>query len=1629
MTPHQHFGLHRIRQLGSDSHFACDFQTLLVIQPARLEDSLEQQFEESSTPAGSLTYALTLVCEPCPIGLHLHGAFDSKCIPKAAAERLLSQMGQVLTSLIFEGHHKIDVLRTDDKNTLVTWQRDPLQPDDGRVEDQILSFAQQAPEARAVDAWDGTLTFDELEEKSAILADDFKRHGMGPGMMVPVCFEKSVWYIAVLLAVMRTGAAFVPIDPAGPVKRVQAILAATKSFCLLTSVSQAGPSRAKVPAEMVVYRIPLDLSGGRLTEPDPLWGEPVLPVEALYVLFTSGSTGVPKGVIVTHAAMKASLQSHGSRLGLSKSSRVLQFSSHTFDVSLLEILTTLSFGGCICIPSDDDRLDRLSGYIREADVNFAILTPSVARIISPATAPGLRTLALAGEGWGQEIIEVWGSSVRLFNAYGPTEATILSIIGEVDAHHFRANNIGSGCGALCWITSPADPSLLVPIGSVGELLLEGPILAWGYLDDELKTREAFIDPPAWRYELSSLGAPPCRSTLYRTGDLARYEEDGSITYVGRLDSQIKIRGQRVELSEIEHHILASGLVQNVMVSVFKNDLVSVVSLKSASHSSGLSSSGSICRVPDNDCDAALRICETIREDLVHKVPEYMVPRLWVPVIALPLSSSAKVARKVVNEWLASQEPKHLTERIHQTMTDSLQSDATISAVEGKIQRVWMDALQLPEHRITLDATFAGLGGDSIIAMLVVAKLRTLGLSATMRDILQTRSIRELASRMDFTATIDSPLDPEQLHTLFDLTPIQRFFFDFFPQGANHFNQSILVRVARHFKYEQWITAVHTLVQHHSMLRARFSNVDGRFQQRITDDVEGSCHIMFHALRSMDTSAINQALARREESIDVVNGPVCAVEIFNFAQDQIIFITAHHLIMDFVSQRIILRDLEDLLAGSNLSATLPLSFQAWAQAQIDYGSRLVLPPVAVLPHLEDVPLANLNYWGIASMTNLYGDSTSRVVEFNETVTSSLMGPANRAFDTELIELFIAALLHSFVDAFEDRSPPAVFNEGHGREPWDTRLDPSSTVGWFTTITPIALPASSSPRNFDDTVRRTKDIRRAIPANGFEYFMSRFCSEAGSSAFRDHAPVMEILLNYAGIFNEADQHSSIFSSLAPEEQQQPTYNDINLQLKRFALFDVYALIANGRLSFTFAYSPSLDHQGRIATWITNFQHLLGTASSSLPKRSPERTLSDLPRARLDYQELGRLDKDIRPSLYPALVDDVWECSSTQAMMLRAQLLGSRFFSPYFVWEITGKTCAHLQRSRLSEAWRLVVARHSVLRSVFTNQLSSRGIFHQIILAGSPLSINWVFAAEGESAIEALRHLRPLPFDDMHLPYRLTACEDADSRILCRLDISHALIDHVAINIIFSDLIASYGGNSVNIDRPALGFGDYIAYSHLHAPEKGTLYWQECLHEARPCLLNREHQQTCQGILSSKTVPVDAPVLKYFCATLNITSASFFQACWALLLQHYLGTDDVLFGYIASNRGLSIPGIDKMVGPLISVLPRRLHLPRTSSSLAERVQTLAKNINDRLHDDLEYHLSAASAMEEVVRRDGAARDLLFPFDTAVNFRNGSSAVDPVSSDSPLSFKLLDAQDPMPLSMIRRQIPSSISIIGVLI
>ena len=520
----------------------------------------------------------------------------------------------------------------------------------------VFAQARATPHAPAICARDIDLTYAQLDDLSRKLAQVFMSKSIGRGVLVPICFRKCGYAVVTILAILRAGGAIVPIDPAHPKDRILTILQKT------SQVVAASPETAGLFESLDVTVVTVSPSLVESVENSETvdFRDRVGPDDPAIVLFTSGSTGVPKGIMQEHASVCSNCAAHGTALGMGTgaTSRVFQYAAFTFDVSMMDIFTTLTRGGCVCVPSDEDRLSNLVPTLNDLRTTWAFFTPSVASLLHPEELPHLHTICLGGEAVTQDVLDRWArSGARVQQCYGPAECGVV-VAGENQAGDLPAN-FGSFFGAArCWLVRPDDHDRLVPVGAPGELLVEGPTLARGYLGDPERTTATFIEDPAWAQgvpESASSHRPSRR--MYKTGDVLRLHPDGRVTFLGRKDFQLKVRGQRVEVGEVEHHLgthprLELSMVLGPKAGPFERALVGVAQPR-ALPSRSTSAANEIRLLTLEEMRQAQCDPAQIFRFLGSKVPGYMVPTHWLFVEKMPLSASAKIDRKAIAAWITT----------------------------------------------------------------------------------------------------------------------------------------------------------------------------------------------------------------------------------------------------------------------------------------------------------------------------------------------------------------------------------------------------------------------------------------------------------------------------------------------------------------------------------------------------------------------------------------------------------------------------------------------------------------------------------------------------------------------------------------------------------------------------------------------------------------------------------------------------------------------------------------------------------------------------------------------------------------------------------------------------------------
>ncbi|KAK7991221.1 Nonribosomal peptide synthetase 13 [Apiospora saccharicola] len=748
MIPHEQAGLSVIRQINPEAQQACQFQTLLVIQPqeqnvAKDDDPTslfvsEAEHGKSASNAFD-SYALTLICT---LGANrevlLEFRFDSQVISRDTVDRMSRHFEHLLQGLCSSALDETllgDVSPTTDQDLdqIWKWNAEAFESVDGCVHDLITEAARRHPGATAVIAWDGELTYDRLDEVSSAIASHLVELGVKRNTIVPLCFEKSMYVPLAVLGVLKAGAAVLLLDSTLPESRLQVIVQQVDPVVILSSVtneglaSQLGGSGTKT----VVLGPDSSFMTASVSQLPHIQFDPS---DLLYAVFTSGSTGTPKGCLMEHRNFTSATahQQHAIQ-PLSTISRLYDFASYSFDAAVLGILRTLLAGAMLCIPSEQDRKGDLENSIKRFGTTDIYLTSSTARLVDPERIPTMRNIYLAGEVVTGDDVSRWTPHANTFVGYGPAECTVGTVWYQVPNNSTdiipSPLPIGKGAGASTWIVNPKSSERLVPVGAVGELYLEGP----------LKTSAVFIQDPSWLLRGSPDGRTPGRrGRLYKTGDLVQYSEtDGNLVFVGRKDTQVKLRGQRIELGEVEHHIRQYLSQRFPAITAVAEVVVPAVTKRAALVA--------FVQLPHADWPRFQESTADMEEALQQCLPTYMVPSAYVPVELIPLAVSGKTDRKRLREMGASLTLEQLDGGGHNS--DGQDDKKPVTESELRLQELWVSVLRVPADKIRADSSFLRLGGDSITAMRLTALARRRGISLTVPNILQKPKLCEMAKTM------------------------------------------------------------------------------------------------------------------------------------------------------------------------------------------------------------------------------------------------------------------------------------------------------------------------------------------------------------------------------------------------------------------------------------------------------------------------------------------------------------------------------------------------------------------------------------------------------------------------------------------------------------------------------------------------------------------------------------------------------------------------------------------------------------------------------------------------------------------------------------------------------------------
>jgi amino acid adenylation domain-containing protein len=765
-SPALQYGLVGLRTVNDAAKRAARFTTLINFRTPTDQgtDYVSTELDIHGEYEPHLPYGLGISLVWNGKGLTIETLHDPDIVCERQTRRLLRQFEHVLGLLLQMPAGTrlgaLPLLNAHDRREMIGWNRLSTGPADQTLHQLFRGRSRSQPDAPAVRGPDGNLTYAMLDRKSDAVARGLRSRGVGREDAVALVFGKSVWAIVAQLGVLKSGGVCVPIDPAFPAARKQTILSGSGAAVVLT-----GTPFHELPSEWTgtVWVLggdddeQLDLGEAanghhHQAAENANNDDGVSPSQAAFILFTSGSTGAPKGHILEHRNLVSSLTAIGKAMSLNRDTRMLQFAAYVWDMSIAEMHGTLLAGGCVCVPSDEARESAVAAYIAADRVNTAIFTPTVLRLLTPREAP-LATIMSIGEPVDLESADMWAAAgCRFFNAWGPSETACVSAMAELTPESPYRGNIGRPLASALWLVDPrdADAGRLVPVGAVGEIVVEGPGVARGYLNAPQLTAASFIDPPSWAPSRRG----PARK-MYRTGDLARYNPDGSLQYVGRQDNQVKVNGQRVELGEVEKALGSCDGVRHALCVAqalrgqgSRKSLVAVVVLDSPRPQAHQA----LRELSAEHAPLVSHTLERLHELLSGRLPSYMVPSVWKVVEDFPRTTSLKLDRSAIKKWLLAQLASGGDGSGGAEGADTDKLTDPISPTEVCLRAAWADALGLLEAEIGRESSFIRLGGDSILAIKVATLCRKQGLRVSVATLLRSRSLAEVAEN---TAPIEA----------------------------------------------------------------------------------------------------------------------------------------------------------------------------------------------------------------------------------------------------------------------------------------------------------------------------------------------------------------------------------------------------------------------------------------------------------------------------------------------------------------------------------------------------------------------------------------------------------------------------------------------------------------------------------------------------------------------------------------------------------------------------------------------------------------------------------------------------------------------------------------------------------
>jgi amino acid adenylation domain-containing protein/non-ribosomal peptide synthase protein (TIGR01720 family) len=1038
---------------------------------------------------------------------------------------------------------------------------------------------QRTPHHIALEFADNVMPYCELDEKSNQVAAYLREQGVKPNTLVGVLTSRSFETIINVMGVLKSGGAYVPIDPEYPGERRDYIYKDAGCRLLLEPDIYVKENLARYPADPVAnVNILQDLA---------------------YVIYTSGSTGRPKGVVITHQEAANTIIDINQKYQVNETDRILGISSMCFDLSVYDVFGALSTGArLVLIPTQKD-IDVLFEALDTKKITFwnsvpAILDMVVKSLEEDYLNPYLKRALLSGD-WIPLTLPAATRkhfpNCEAISLGGATEGSIWSIYYPIKETRKEWKSIPYGYPLANQAFYVLNGQLqLCPVGVPGDLYIGGVGVAEGYINDVEKTSNAY-------YYHHDFGR------IYRTGDQGVFHNEGYIEFLGRKDHQVKIRGYRVELGEIESCLLEHELVKSAIVL----ERINHVSPGARYLCAYIVLNGTGDNKDDQVPESALN---DLKGFLSQKLPNYMVPSFFIPLPEFPLTANGKIDHKRLPDPEAS------------NLDTPSQYISPRNPIEEKQAEIWSTILN--RHQISINDNFFMIGGDSIKAIQVATRLKRDGYKVELRNFFRFPTIAELTP---YIKRLSSPADQSLVTGTIPLTPIQEYFFEKVKRDPHHFNQALMLFTPQRFETEILQVAFQKLQEHHDALRITIREEKAETVQTINGpDHPLSLEVYdYRQLPGARSEAIKKLETKANEiqaSIDLPKGPLMKLGLFHLDNGDYLLVVIHHLVIDGVSWRILLEDFEIAyrLAQEGKEIQLALkttSFKEWAQQLYRYAnSKEFLKERTHWEELQQTAVSPLpKKQGTQKQKSLLKDSRGQSFELSLQDTEKLLNQVNRAYNTEINDILLVGLslaLHRWAGM----ENALVALEGHGREEIIEGIDITRTIGWFTSFYPVILDMKNAA-DISQMIKTNKDMLRRIPNKGIGYGILKYLTAPENKPGLTLEEKPEIVFNYLGQVDDT-LNSNLYqlADLSPGHSFSPNSDWV------YSL-DISGIISQGKLRITVTYNSRHHTVKRISDFSAQYKRsLVEVIHHCAARQDTETTLSDYASSDFSQEEVEQI-----------------------------------------------------------------------------------------------------------------------------------------------------------------------------------------------------------------------------------------------------------------------------------------------------------------------------------------------------------------------------------------------------------------------